>query len=200
MRKPTHRASRAAKSPKNASRAPRVVPGGNWFHCIINTYGAWLYGDPRGFRTRHHREHVDGDYKNPPPPGLYAKQFERSVESLKQPPVTLSKAWRLIVGVAVRDKLEQRGAFVLCLTVSAQHVHRLAKLPRGVKPRIMMGFARKHAKFEVNDRGWEGKLWALRGRELRVKDRHHQLQVYRYILAHANEGAWVWQWKMKKRS
>ena len=40
-----------------------------WFHVTAHTYGAWLAGDARGFRTRHHREHVEGDYKHPPPAG-----------------------------------------------------------------------------------------------------------------------------------
>ena len=55
-----------------------------WFHCTTHTYGAWLYGDPRGFRTRHHREHVEGDYKNPPPKGKYDRQYQRSKKLLKQ--------------------------------------------------------------------------------------------------------------------
>ena len=45
---------------------------GTWFHCISTTYGAWLYGDARGFRTRHHREHIVGDYRSPPPIEKYA--------------------------------------------------------------------------------------------------------------------------------
>jgi hypothetical protein len=39
----------------------------DWYHVTGSTYGAWLPGDPRGFRTRHHRQHVEGDYKDPPP-------------------------------------------------------------------------------------------------------------------------------------
>ena len=76
---------------RNVARAEQVVRGGKWFHFMTSTYGSWLYGDPRGFRTRHHREHVDGDYKNPPPLGLYSQQFERSIKSLKQPVVRLAK-------------------------------------------------------------------------------------------------------------
>ena len=41
-------------------------PAPRWFHCTSHTYGAWLHGDERSFRTRHHREHKIGDYKNPP--------------------------------------------------------------------------------------------------------------------------------------
>lgn len=40
-----------------------------WYHVLTNTYGTWLRGDRRGWRERHHRKHVEGDYKNPPKPG-----------------------------------------------------------------------------------------------------------------------------------
>ncbi len=48
-----------------------MLPWNNWFHRIGSAYGPWLPGDSRGWRSRHHREHVDGDCKNPPPPGMY---------------------------------------------------------------------------------------------------------------------------------
>ena len=168
---------------------------GFWIHFVATVYGAWLYGDPRGFRTRHHREHVEGDYKNPPPTGKYDSQLRRSLASLKQPPVVLSSPWRPVIGSAVRDRLQKLGAFVLCLAQGGQHHHMLAKLPLGVKPRIWMGLAKKHAAFEAKGQGWKGKLWAKRGKEIRVKDRTHQLNVYYYILDHEKEGAWVWKWE-----
>jgi hypothetical protein len=144
--------------------------------------------------ARHHREHVDGDYKHPPPAGRYRGQLRRSREGLKQPPVMLSPAWRPIIGRAIRDRLQELGAFVLCLAVAGQHSLAFAKLPNGASPRKWMGFAKKHAYFEAESRGWLGKLWARRGKEMRVRDRAHQLNVYHYILSHANEGAWVWDW------
>jgi hypothetical protein len=52
---------------------------GSWIHFVETVYGAWLYGDARGFRTRHHREHVEGDYKNPPPAGMYDARRRRSI-------------------------------------------------------------------------------------------------------------------------
>lgn len=185
------------KNVSRTSRAPTVVPGGTWYHCITSTYGSWLYGDARGFRTRHHREHVDGDYKSPPPRDAYAKELVRSVESLKQPPVRLAKSLRCIVGEAFREKLSERGAFVVCIAVSGQHVHILVKVPRGVTPRFLMGLGKKNSNFKLKEHGWQGKLWAKRGRDLRIKDRRYQLSVYRYILGHVKEGAWVWHWKME---
>src|SRR5215207_7998564 len=114
-------------------------PWCDWYHVMGNTYGTWLPGDPRGFRTRHHREHVEGDYKNPPPPGTYERQYERSRKLLKPPPVVLARDWRPVIGEAVRDKLVALGAQVLCLSVGGQHVHLLAKMPPGPGPREWVG-------------------------------------------------------------
>jgi hypothetical protein len=168
---------------------------GFWIHFVETVYGAWLYGDARGFRTRHHREHVAGDYKDPPPAGKYDSLRRRSIDSLQQQPVVLAPAWRPIIGAAVRDRLQDQGAFVLCLAQGGQHLHLLAKLPLAADARIWMGLAKKHAAFEAKGQGWQGKLWAKRGKEVRVRDRAHQLNVYRYILDHAKEEAWVWVWK-----
>jgi len=168
---------------------------GRWIHFVETVYGAWLYGDARGFRTRHHREHVEGDYLHPPPAGAYESKQRRSMANLKQPPVVLAPSWRPIIGEAVRDRLQELGAFVLCLAQGGQHLHLLAKLPIGIEPRIWMGLAKKHSAFEAKEKGWQGRLWAKRGKELRVRNRAHQLNVYRYILAHEKQGAWVWVWK-----
>jgi len=171
---------------------------GYWVHFMETVYGAWLYGDARGFRTRHHREHVEGDYKAPPPAGKYEWRQRRSLESLKQPPVVLTPAWRTIIGGAVRNRLQDLGAFVLCLAQGGQHLHLLAKLPVDVDVRIWMGLAKKHSAFAAKAQGWRGKLWGKRGKEVAVRDRAHQLNVYDYILAHAKEGAWVWVWKRQR--
>src|SRR5947207_10093448 len=38
-----------------------------WIHVVVGTYRSWDFGDERGFRSRKHRIHSSGDYKNPPP-------------------------------------------------------------------------------------------------------------------------------------
>lgn len=165
-----------------------------WFHVTAHTYGAWLYGDPRGFRTRHHREHVDGDYKNPPPPGTYDEEFARSRELLKQAPVILAAGWRPVVGEAFRDRLEQEGSQVLCVSAGGQHVHALAKLPPALA-RHWVGLAKRHVTFVLHERGWQGLVWAKRSKETPVKDRKHHENVFYYILRHAREGAWTWSFR-----
>ena len=54
------------------------------------TYGTWLPGDFKGFRTRHHREHVEEDYKSAPPAGLYYGLHRQSRELMKRDPVHLA--------------------------------------------------------------------------------------------------------------
>jgi hypothetical protein len=164
-----------------------------WYHIILTTYGAWLYGDARGFRTRHHREHVEGDYKNPPPPGKYQDREEQSRKSLEHEPPRLSKSLRPVVGVAVKERLETLGATVVCVAVSGQHVHFLAKMiPSQV--RDWTGAVKRHAWFVLRERGWSGKLWGKGRKTVPIKDRRQQLNAYQYILDHADEGAWTWRW------
>jgi len=165
-----------------------------WFHMTTHTYGAWLYGDPRGFRTRHHREHIEGDYRNPPPPGTYDEELQRSKSLMHQASVKLTSEWRKILGEAIRDRLLALGAEVIAVAMSATHAHVLAKLPADA-PRPWMGFAKKHAWFIARDLGWKDKLWAVRSHALPIRDRGHQENTFKYIVRHRDEEAWVWTFR-----
>ena len=166
-----------------------------WFHCTSHTYGAWLHGDPRSFRTRHHREHIVGDYKNPPPMGMYDDKLKRSLALLKQPPVILAPNWRPIFGREIRNKLLKLGAQVLCVSMGSTHTHLLAKMPGGEVPRLWVGQAKKHSNFIGKEHGWTGKLWAVRSKIIPIKDRPHQLNTFQYVLDHIDEGAWIWDFR-----
>jgi hypothetical protein len=166
-----------------------------WFHLTTHTYGAWLYGDDRGFRTRHHREHIEGDYKHRPPAGKYALQRERSIRLMKQEAVSLPSEFRKIVGEALRDKMLELGAQLIAISMSSTHAHLLAKMPGGPIPRKWLGRAKKHATFVAHEAGWKGLLWAARSKPNPIKNRQHQLNTFDYILRHAEEGAWVWSFR-----
>ncbi len=169
------------------------TPSWSWYHGTVTTYGAWLPGDPRGFRTRHHREHVEGDYKHPPEPGVYDGLERASHESLVQPVVAIPSELRPVVGRALLQRLQQFGSMVVAMSVAAEHVHILAKMPLR-RAALWIGFAKKHAWFELRAMGWQGKLWGSRSKPEIVRDRRHQLNVYHYILRHESQGAWVWKW------
>ena len=165
-----------------------------WFHVIICTYGSWLPGDPRGFRTRNHREHVEGDYKNPPPAGVYDARLARTRKLLKQPPVVFPPEWRPIIGAALRERLEQEGATVISLSVGGQHAHIQAKMPP-VLVDHWVGLAKRHVTFTLHERGWSGLVWAKGNNVKPIKDRTHQGNVFGYIGDHIREGAWVWTFR-----
>src|SRR5688500_5844940 len=98
---------------------------------------------------------------------------------MTQAPVVLAPEWRPVVGDAVRDKLVRLGAEVLCVAMGATHVHVLARMPPGPTPRDWLGRAKRHAHFVASDAGWVGKLWAVGSKITPVRDRAHQLNVFR---------------------
>jgi hypothetical protein len=165
-----------------------------WYHITLTAYGAWLYGDARGFRTRHHREHVEGDYKHRPSLGKYAAKEQLSRKALKQTAVVLPPARRELVGHALQRAFTRQGSWVLVMAVCGQHAHLLVKLPRG-KARLLSGRAKRMATIALRSIGWKGRVWGVRSRAVPIRDRAHQENSYHYIVAHEQEGAWVGIWK-----
>ena len=162
-----------------------------WFHLIFTTYGAWLPGDPRGFRTRHHREHVEGDFNSPPEAGIYQGLHQASQQQLEQPPTTIPCEFRPLIGAALRERLEREGGHVLAVACCGEHAHVLVQL-KDCDARYPGGLAKRHATFEAHAAGFVGELWGDRGKIVRIKDEAHRWNVYQYILRHEEEGAWVW--------
>lgn len=184
-----------------------------WCHVMSNTYGTWLPGDPRGFRTRRHREHVEGDYRSPPSAD-YSARHDAAKNSMRRDAVVLSPEVQEVVleewvAALRRDEVE-----LLAVSVSATHVHALGRFPQkprfnepGLRPaktsavddpvRHLVGKAKQwSAKRLLRDGYFDaGPIWARRGKIVRVHDRAHQLNVYRYILRHRAEGAAVWSFR-----
>src|SRR5205814_1318626 len=102
--------------------------GMSWRHVIINTKNTWLHGDERGFRSRKHRIHSSGDYRNPPPKGehraLHEYQLERAGEE-----VTIPQELRARIGQALLTYLRNQNHCVLALAVAKVHAHAVVELP-----------------------------------------------------------------------
>jgi hypothetical protein len=161
-----------------------------WFHLILTTYAAWLPGDPRGFRTRHHRDHVEGDYKHPPPEGLYDGLHRAARANQKEPMVTLTEGQRKVIANALWDKLERLGSTVAIIRVSARHSHVLTKSPPQLT-RHWAGIIKRHATYTLKEHGWNQRLWAKGEKLIRIPNRQHQLNAFGYIQRHVNEGAFI---------
>ena len=165
-----------------------------WYHVNGNTYGTWLRGDPRGWRARRHREHVEGDYKNPPPEGEYAELHRRSKSLLKREPIRLNARQSRAALDAMVAKLLEFEIEVLAVSVDAVHYHILARFPDD-QVKGPVGWAKKNASHDLTELGLAGTVWAKGCRPLPITGRRHQLNVFRYIAEHASKGACVWTFR-----
>lgn len=173
---------------------PLATPWNDWYHCNGNTYGTWLPGDPRGFRTRHHRQHVDGDYRNPPPPGAYNAHWARSRRLMKKDAVWLNTEQRHVAVRCIVEKLSGDGVEIVAVAVDDHHFHLLARF-RDHRPRHWVGRAKMHASMGLRALGLLGRVWAAECRTLPIADRKHQVNVFEYIAGHRRKGAIVWTFR-----
>ncbi len=184
----------------------------NWYHAVGSTHGTWIRGDPRGFRTYRHTQHVDGDYRNPPPPGVYAPLFEYGQGQLKHPPVKLAPEQRRIVCASMITRLKRDKADVIALAIGINHFHLLARFAllnaeeqarlrrsllrdgRDPAPRHSLGLARKEASFALSRARLKppGEVWARRPKFDPIRDRGHQVNVALYIWRHVYQGCIVY--------
>ena len=166
----------------------------DWYHVTGCTYGAWLPGDPRGFRTRHHRQHVEGDYNDPPPEGLYEALHDSAKRSMKKPTVRLTRRQRRIAVEIMVEALKQLSVEPIAASVDAVHLHVLGRFVGGVV-RPLVGRAKGRASHALGRAGLQGTVWAKGCRPLPIRDRRHQVNVYHYIRKHMLKGACVWTFR-----
>lgn len=167
----------------------------DWYHVTVHAYGSWLRGDPRGWRSRHHREHVEGDYKRPPPSGQYGRLHDHSKSLMTREPVRLEYHLRDFVLCAMVERLDQDGIKVLIASLDSKHLHLLACFP-DQQIRHWIGRAKKNASHLVRQRGLRvkpGGLWAKRCHAEPITGPHHHANTLDYIADHANRGAAVWR-------
>jgi len=162
----------------------------DWYHCMCSTYGAWLRGDPRGWRSRHHRERVEGDYRRPPPSGKYASLYRRSAFFMKRNRARIPPELRELVLSAIVASLKRRGIQIVIASLDDRHLHILARFSDH-NPRHWIGPAKKDSARLLSDRrlGSPGGVRAKRSKALPIRDRNHQLSLMRYIIRHAHRGS-----------
>jgi hypothetical protein len=178
-----------------------MQPWNHWYHCTLHTYGTWLRGDPRGWRARHHREHVDGDYRNPPPKGRYDSLHAYSKSLMKRDAVEIDD--RAIIEYVLRallDRLQEYHTPVAIGSFDGVHAHLLMQcLTR--PPRILVGIAKQYATaqlkahgsavgFDLNLQEGEG-IWGKRSHPVPITDPDHYGNAFDYIRKHERKGAIV---------
>ena len=159
------------------------------YHVSWGTYGSWLPGDPRGFRTRGQRQHVDGDYKNPPPPGKYQGLHAHAKRSMKKPPVKIPPKLREVIARRCLEQFTKEHVNVFVISVDSWHVHVAVDCAaNGLKQ--MIGRVKKVSSHRVRD-SIPGRLWQAGCHPVTIRDEEHWQNVLGYIRDHASR-AWVW--------
>ena len=100
-----------------------------WFHCTTTTFGVWLPGDPRGWRTIKHRQHIEGDYHNPPPENRDRALHQHASAQRNRPAIIVPAEMRPLICDTFRDALHHHDVLVQAICASATHVHVLARFP-----------------------------------------------------------------------
>ncbi len=172
---------------------------------MCNSYGTWLRGDPRGWRERWHRKHVDGDYRKPPGKGTFERILKQSKDLMDRDPVRLGREVRETVLRAAVECLMKAGVIVLVACLDGSHLHVLARFDDN-RPRHRLGwakyFATKKLKEFLNAHGaargisldlkrGEG-IWGKRSECKPIRDSAHRLNALNYIAGHGKKGAVVW--------
>lgn len=170
-------------------------PGLRWWHVMIGTYCAWLPGDNRGFRSKKHKIHSSGDYKNPPPPdehtGLRRYHEERHPEHVKVP-----RELRQLVADKVAEVLRDLGYRVLIVSVSGKHAHILAELPLELPEFNRIIGVCKNKSSRAIKKECPGRVWARGDTHKLVKDQVHRKNVYKYLRDDQGPGAACWMVKV----
>jgi hypothetical protein len=177
----------------------------HWYHCTAWAYGRWLRGDPRGWRERDHREHVEGDYKNPPKPSkLNDALFKQSKDRMKFPPVTFAPAQRPIMGKLAMESLAIQKIQLAAISVAGAHLHLLIRCPND-NPKVIVGKVKNHIWMHLVNGGPKLKVrdpenqpppfWAVDSHPKSICDKQHGTNAVIYILDHEEEGAWVWAFR-----
>lgn len=166
---------------------------------IISTHSSWLPGDKRGWRSRDHRIHSSGDYKNPPPPdehdGLLRYNQSRSAKT-----AIIPQKCRHVIGKCIVDHLVAQNYRVLVSSVSGMHAHVLVELPESLSQvRRIIGVCKAKSSGAVR-KILPGKVWAERGKYLWVKNREHLLDAFHYIRDKQGPRAWVWTFQSAGKS
>jgi hypothetical protein len=170
-----------------------------WRHFTINTHGTWLHGDPRGFRSREHRIHSSGDYKNPPPPGEHFLLYEHERRVCRDE-VTTPHDLKCVVGRALIEYFLGEKFRILCLAVAKVHTHGVVELPCDLrKVRQIIGQAKHHASRRVINR-IPGSLWSDGGKFVPVLDDGHLRAAYEYDLYEQGPSAWTWAFRDGSRN
>jgi REP element-mobilizing transposase RayT len=164
----------------------------NWYHITLSTYNSWLPGDPRGWRSWHHKTHSTGHHRAPPPADEHANILKHA-QSISTDVVIISNILRAKIGQLIVEYLGNNHHELLAIAVDHTHVHVQVRLPSDDAKNIM-GKCKRKVSYATRD-ALPGKLWSRGIGITQITNKSHQQSVFKYILRHQEHGAWVWSYR-----
>jgi hypothetical protein len=161
----------------------------HWYHLTLGTYGRWLPGDQKSWRERHHRKHVPTNPSQKFQHGLHA--YAQSL--LKRPSVSFLNADFPRIGQHLLASLRIQCVTSLAIAVASQHCHLLVQCTDD-DPRRCAANLKSHIYHHLFT--GQPSPWEKRSHEVPAHDETHARQIFRYILDHEKQGAWVWNFRM----
>ena len=160
-----------------------------WFLITWATYGHWLPGDPRGFRTYRGKKEI-------PPPKRYAgggpayepAEYKRLYDYTRARTGRAIRLNRVQIQAACDMIVETATAFGVggVVAIGPHHVHVLASFPPAMTTGFFCNRVKSRSSLRLSEFGLRGRVWARR---------YHAKQVLResiddarkYILSHECE-------------
>ncbi|MCH8828678.1 MAG: hypothetical protein IID45_03770 [Planctomycetes bacterium] len=174
---------------------------GKWWLVTFGTYGQWLPGDPRGFKTWRGHRYVPPTYgKNrfgepTYDPDIFREEYQ-TAQRMVGDLVAFSMDHRRLVAYAISDDLESLPIVPSILAVTNLHVHLIAKFG-GLKIRPSVGRFRSAATQKMHENGVIGeRFWAKGCHMESLADEETFLQGFEYVKSHEQQGAVVKIWQL----
>ena len=170
------------------------VSGYRWRLVTISTHNSWLPGDKRGWRSRDHKRHSSGDYRDPPPSTEH-EGLRRWAHEHSGPKAIIPRPVRSRIAAALIGKIQEMKYRCHCVSVSATHSHLLVELPDDLaRIRKVVGQWKQAASHAVRD-VMPGKVWA-EGGDWEPIDTPERLRIeFVYVTTKQGPGAHVWSFR-----
>ncbi|HTQ37978.1 MAG TPA: hypothetical protein VMJ32_03070 [Pirellulales bacterium] len=170
-----------------------------WWLITWTTYGSWLPGDPRGFRTWRKREYVPPPKRYAAPgepvynPSVYAER-RRIAQQTTAASISLTKRQQLCVLNATVDEIRQMDVVPAIISIGTTHVHWLAQFER-LSIRLAVGRIKAKATLSLREIGFDGKRPWTKNCHMESKQTDDEFHgAFRYIHHHVHENCLIHVW------
>lgn len=171
-----------------------------WWLITWGTYGSWLPGDPRGFRTWRRREYVPSPFGRAQggepiyDSAAYAERHEDTRGRLTSTPVSLTVTDRREACSALVVEIAALRIVPAILTVAKRHAHFISQFGElAIRPTVgrLKAAATRSMKSVCFD---APQLWAKGCHMESLNGEDEFVAAYQYVQHHVSQGAAIHKW------